>query len=190
MPTELTPDSVTPSGLGTTDVGESISERVVARYGNGLDIKVGLTGTALGNFLHRCFEVLGANPGVANRLSMITGVELEDGIARNIADCVAQFEGWLKQQFELQSVARELPLLALDEHGSVLSGVADLVIETANGLWIIDHKSDQVNDPDGAFKNYRPQLKAYAKALVSEGATVLGIGINWIRSGEVVVERI
>ena len=69
-------------------------------------------------------------------------------------------------------------------------GVADLVIETAHGLWIIDHKSDQVNDPDVAFKNYRPQLKSYAKALVREGATVLGIGINWIRSGEVVVERI
>ena len=134
--------------------------------------------------------MLGANPGAASRLPMITGVELEDAIARNVADCVAQFEGWLKQQFEPQTVARELPLLALDENGSVISGVAELVMATSNGLWIIDHKSDQVNNPNVAFKNYRPQLKSYAKALVSEGSTVLGIGINWIPSGEVVVQRI
>jgi len=190
VPTGLTPDSVTPSRLESVDVDESISERVVTRYGNGLDIQIGLSGTAFGNFLHRCFEVLGVNPGTANRLPMITGVEIEDGIARNIADCVAQFEGWLQQRFEPQSVARELPLLALDERGSVISGVADLVIETANGLWIIDHKSDQVSDPDVAFKHYRPQLNSYAKALVHEGTPVLGIGINWIRSGEVVVERL
>jgi ATP-dependent exoDNAse (exonuclease V) beta subunit len=188
--TELTPDSMTPSGLGTADAGESISELIVERYGNGLDIKVDLTGTALGKLLHRCFEVLGPNPGATNRLSLITGVQLEDGMAKNIAECVAKFESWLKQQFEPRSVVRELPLLALDENGSVLSGVADLVIETAHGLWIIDHKSDQLNDPDVALKNYRPQLKSYAKALVSEGSTVLGIGINWIRSGEVVMEQI
>ena len=178
------------SGLGTADAGESISELIVERYGNGLDSKVDLTGTALGKFLHRCFEVLGPNPVAANRLSIITGVQLEDGMAQHIADCVTKFEGLLKQQFEPRSVARELPLLALDENGSVISGVADLVMETANGLWIIDHKSDQVNDLDVAFKNYRPQLKSYAKALVSEGSTVLGIGINWIRSGEVVMEQI
>ncbi len=190
VPVVLTPDSVTPSGIGTADVTESGIKLIVERYGDGLDIEVGLTGAALGNFLHRCFEVLGTKPELVDRLPMIAGVDIDEEVVKSIASSVANFEDWLKKYLPVQSVARELPLLVLDENGSVISGAADLVVETADGLWIIDHKSDQVDDPSVAFKNYRPQLESYARALVSEGTTVLGVGINWIRRGEVVVERV
>jgi len=184
----LTPDSVTPSRMESMDAVDSESKLEIVQYCNGLDIDMDLTGMRLGTFLHRCFEVLGANPALADRLSTITGVELNEKNAKSIANGVASFEGWLGQYFSAKSVARELPLLALDENSSVVSGTADLVVETDNGIWIIDHKSDQIDDPREAFTNYRPQLESYAKSLTNAGEKVLGIGVNWIRRGEVVLE--
>ena len=95
----------------------------------------------------------------------------------------------MTERFSLTAVHRELPLLGIDENGSVVSGTADLVVETDSGVWIIDHKSDQIEEPQVAFENYRPQLEYYAKLLKSMGHEVAGLGINWIRRGEVVLEH-
>ncbi len=54
---------------------------------------------------------------------------------------------------------------------------------------MIDHKSDQVNDPEVAFINYKPQLESYSDTLKNVGKQVLGMGINWIRRGKVVLSR-
>ena len=62
-------------------------------------------------------------------------------------------------------------------------------LETEGGTWILDHKSDQVDDPELAFNGYRPQLECYSNLLHSMGHNVLGFGINWIRRGEVVFKR-
>jgi ATP-dependent exoDNAse (exonuclease V) beta subunit len=87
------------------------------------------------------------------------------------------------------AVHRELPLLGIDDNGSVVSGTADLVLETEGGVWIIDHKSDQIDDAEMAFTHYRPQLECYSNLLQSMGHNVLGIGINWIQRGVVVLQR-
>jgi len=68
----------------------------------------------------------------------------------------------------------------------VVSGTADLIVRTTDGAWIIDHKSDRVEDPLQTFLAYQPQLEAYAQALAGEGSPVRGIAIHWIRRGEVV----
>jgi ATP-dependent exoDNAse (exonuclease V) beta subunit len=106
-----------------------------------------------------------------------------------ITIAVGQFESWLADHLDGTSVLREQPILALDEQGTVVSGTADLIVETTEGIWVIDHKSDQVDDPEAAFINYRPQLESYANALTNAGKQVLGTGINWIRRGEVVLSR-
>lgn len=49
-------------------------------------------------------------------------------------DSVADFENWSKGDFASKSVARELPILAFDENGSVISGIVDLVVETGEGI--------------------------------------------------------
>ena len=185
----LTPDSVTPSRMDSADAVGSESKLEIVQYCDGLDIDMDLVGMELGTFLHRCFEVLGANPSLAYRLSSITGVELNEKSAESIVNGVSSFEAWLGEYFSVKSVARELPLLALDENNSVVSGTADLVVETDDGIWIIDHKSDQIGDPVESFINYRPQLESYAKSLSNTGKQVLGTGINWIRRGEVVLSR-
>lgn len=190
VPQGLIPDSVVPSGMESIQASETARQPLeLIRYHEGLGLDIELTGTTLGTFLHRCFEILGANPGHAANISGITGVELSDGTSASIAASVNSFEQWVAEHFSATAVHRELPLLGLDDNGSVVSGTADLVLETDNGLWILDHKSDQIEDPEAAFNGYRPQLECYANLLQSMGHTVLGVGINWIRRGEVVLHH-
>lgn len=189
LPEALTPDSRAPS---TTAVVADVRARaglIVERYGAGLEVHVGLTGMGFGTFIHRCFEVLGAKPDLKERIPQITGVEIEPDGLEKITAAVGQFESWLADHLDGTSVLREQPILALDKQGTVVSGTADLIVETTEGIWVIDHKSDQVDDPEAAFINYRPQLESYANALTNAGKQVLGTGINWIRRGEVVLSR-
>lgn len=191
VPADLTPDSRTASGLALAP--DATVEREVAgldlvRYGGPLTVEIGLTGTALGSFLHRCFEVLGAKPALAERIGPITGVAVDDSAARALAEAVTRFEAWLMERLRPTSVEREWPLLAVDAAGSVVAGVADLIAHTPEGAWIIDHKSDVVEDPSAAFLRYAPQLDAYRHALEQAGCTVAGIAINWVRRGEVVMQ--
>lgn len=191
VPEGLVPDSVVPSGMESVQNTDAIGQPLESiRYHEVLDLEIELTGTTLGTFLHRCFEVLGVNADLGGKLGAIAGVEMSDGDVSNIANSVTNFEGWMADHFSATAVHRELPLLGIDDNGSVVSGTADLVLETEGGVWIIDHKSDQVDEPEQAFNSYRPQLESYAALLRSMGHNVLGMGINWIRRGEVVCERL
>ncbi|GMQ95873.1 MAG: UvrD-helicase domain-containing protein [Gammaproteobacteria bacterium] len=189
VPRNLTPDSVAPSELDGEVPADAPTELVVATYGDGLDVDLAMVGTELGTFLHRCFEVLGARPDLAHKLSNATGVALNAPVAEAIAAGVAEFETWIRDRFEPSSVARELPFTATRSDGAVVSGVIDLLVETDDGYWIIDHKSDVVDDSQASFASYWPQLAAYVDAIanVKGGRPVLGAGINWIRRGEVVL---
>jgi ATP-dependent helicase/nuclease subunit A len=190
VPQGLMPDSVVPSGMESIQPSDTASQPLeLIPYHEGLDLDIELTGTALGTFLHRCFEILGANPGHAANIPGITGVELSDGTAASIVASVNSFEQWVAEHFSATAIHRELPLLGLYDNGSVVSGTADLVLETDNGVWILDHKSDQIENPEAAFIGYRPQLECYANLLQSMGHKVLGVGINWIRLGAIVLHR-
>jgi ATP-dependent exoDNAse (exonuclease V) beta subunit len=70
-----------------------------------------------------------------------------------------------------------------------VSGTADLIVITPEGAWIIDHKSDPIEDPAQAFLMYEQQLEAYRSALTATGVRVLGTAVHWIRRGEIVVKR-
>jgi ATP-dependent exoDNAse (exonuclease V) beta subunit len=185
----LTPDSRTPSALALSVPAESAAAVEVVKYGEALAVEVGLTGVALGTFLHRAFEVLGARPDLAARLPQITGVAVSASGLGHLAAAVARFEGWLVEYFKPTSVQREWPLLHVDAAGTVVSGMADLVVHTAEGAWIVDHKSDQIDDAVQASAKYEGQLQAYAEALEASGVKVAGVAVNWIRRGEVAIRR-
>jgi ATP-dependent exoDNAse (exonuclease V) beta subunit len=68
-----------------------------------------------------------------------------------------------------------------------MNGLVDLVVEMEEGIWIIDHKSDRIDDSLAAFGKYQAQLGAYTDALKKSGENVLGTAIHWIRQGDVVV---
>ena len=178
----MTPESRKPSETGDT-YGSPVQVRH-ERYGAGLALDLNLFGAELGTFLHRCFEVLGSRPDLAPRIPELTGVEASATAVSAIAASVERFESWLGQ-ISTQEALREWPLLMLDGSGSVVSGTADLIACSPSGIWVIDHKSDNIDDPAEAFQKYRSQLDLYAAALAAQDMHVLGVGINWIRLGVV-----
>jgi ATP-dependent exoDNAse (exonuclease V) beta subunit len=190
VPVGLTPDSRTPSALALGPQAAAASDVTVTRYGEALGVEVGLAGAELGSFLHRAFEVLGARPDLATALPRITGVEVTEAAVAPLGAAVAGFEVWVVRALKPTAVQREWPLLHIDAAGTVVSGTADLVVYTAAGAWIIDHKSDAVENSMAAFAKYRGQLEAYAQALEAQGVRVAGVGVNWVRRGEVVMMEI
>lgn len=185
MPTDLTPDSVSPS-VHEGEIIEGMASRIES-YGLGLDLELGFSPTERGEFLHRCFEVLGARPDLAERWFACAGIDVGANDRDRIIDAVVAFEALIQSQFEPTGIWRELPLLAATENGSVLSGIADMIVETAQGLWIIDHKSDRIANTEQRFAEYLPQLLAYQKALAGVDGLppVAALGINWVHRGEV-----
>ena len=69
----------------------------------------------------------------------------------------------------------------------MVSGMADLIVHTAQGAWIVDHKSDSIEDPVQAFLKYEGQLRAYREAVETAGTPVAGVAVHWVRRGEVVM---
>jgi hypothetical protein len=131
--------------------------------------------------------VLGARPELAGRLGEVTGVAADAGEFDMVSAAVQRFETWLAQRFPGATLRREWPVLCLDDAGTVVSGTIDLVVETADGAWILDHKSDAVEDPLRGYGDYDRQLEAYALALARAGLDIAGTGIHWTRRGEVVL---
>jgi ATP-dependent exoDNAse (exonuclease V) beta subunit len=188
LPSELTPETVTPSLMhgepGKVSIAGLLQEET---YGSPLETVLEIVGADRGLLLHKCFEVLGARPGRLNLLERATGVTIEKKGWSRLESAVADFERWLAERFQPLRVVREVPLLGLDGRGSVVSGVLDLLVETAGGYWILDHKSDITDDRAVRFESYLPQLRCYADLIrkAFPGKSVLGVAIHWISYGKV-----
>jgi hypothetical protein len=186
--THLTPESVSPSTLkGDTKVDLSgvIQEQVAPALN--LDLKV--SGAVRGDLLHRALEVLAGDSARAELVVGSTGYPFTADQVAAITETMVGFEAWLKTALGASNVGREVPLLALNANGSVVSGAVDVLARTDKGYWIIDYKSDETDDYDARFRMYLPQLLAYADALRQSESVqpVCGIAIFWIITGEVYV---
>ncbi|MDC0362807.1 UvrD-helicase domain-containing protein [Halioglobus sp.] len=184
----LTPDAISPSTLDVA-AGKAKGAQVIP-FAPALKIDQEYAGAEFGTLMHRFFELGKASDALKQRQSAFARAnELPQKLIDSIEDRVEAFELWLQNYFAPQAIARELPILSPTKQGSVMTGLVDLVIETAEGSWIIDHKSDQVEDSLAAFDKYQAQLGAYAGALSQAGKKVLGVGVHWVRKGEVVLKR-
>lgn len=185
LPADLTPDTVAPSSLRGEEGAAAIPGLVGETYGTGLETGGEVAGVDRGVLLHRAFEILGGRADRTEQLDRATGSRLSDASLSRIGEAVSAFDRWLTRRFAPVSVRRELPILGLDENGSVVSGTLDLLVETADGYWILDHKSDTPDDPAARFSVYRPQLACYAQVIRNAfpGKAVLGTGIHWISLG-------
>ena len=186
-PADLTPDTVAPSSLRGEEVAAAVLGLTGETYGKPLDGISEVTGVDRGLLLHRAFEVLGGRADRTDLLNRATGFVISDAALNRIGEAVSFFDRWLGKRFAPVSVRRELPILGLDEKGSVISGTLDLLVETTDGYWILDHKSDALDDKAERFSVYRPQLACYAKVIrrAFPKKPVLGTGIHWISRGSV-----
>ncbi|NTU52308.1 MAG: UvrD-helicase domain-containing protein [Chlorobiaceae bacterium] len=196
LPDSPTPELYTPSSLHNSECAIPGGRREEV-YGRPLVIDFpGITDPQeKGKILHRAFEVLSQHPERKVLLSDAVGRALTTEQADAIAGAVTAFDRWIAETLKPLSVNAEVPLLTLDGNGSVVTGFADMLVETADGIWIVDHKSDQVTTPEileERFRIYYPQLKCYADALatVAGSKPVRGFVVNWLSFGMVSVLEI
>lgn len=185
VPSDIVPEAVTPSSMHDGEPVK-VTGLVTTKYGKGIELEGDLEPMERGNILHRCFEVLGQREIGIEPLRKATGYAFTEKEYQGVKEAVADLGKHLEKHFSPVSLSREVPILALNKEGSVVSGVVDFVVETAQGLWILDHKTDTSDDLDMKFGDYARQLQAYTEAVqgAMEGKKVLGVGINWVKYGK------
>jgi ATP-dependent exoDNAse (exonuclease V) beta subunit len=186
VPDKLTPEGVSPSSLHDEHAGR-VDAVETFRYGEELSLELSVTGAERGTLLHRCFELVSGTAMDTGTLATITGYGFREVEVNAITRAATAFEEWVTGRLKPLRIAREVPVLALDGSGSVVNGSMDLLVESASGFWVIDHKSDQVDDLELRFGGYLPQLACYAEAVTSARGDkpLLGVGVNWISRGAV-----
>jgi ATP-dependent helicase/nuclease subunit A len=183
-PSVLTPEAIRPSTL-EVDVDFDPADLVKSCYAGPLTIEFDRPANVRGNILHRCYEVMDGSREL-DVIQRAAGFPFTTEQFDDLQSRVQAFNAWLSERFQPESVRHEAPILVMDEKGSVITGFIDLLVETTEGYWIIDHKSDQVDDRDERFAEHLPQLFCYRDALlrINPDKPVMGIGINWVSYGQ------
>ncbi|MFH1531025.1 MAG: PD-(D/E)XK nuclease family protein, partial [Pseudomonadota bacterium] len=139
----------------------------------------------LGDVVHRCFHVLGTNPELRDRLATMVSDVLDEAHLDALSSAVAGFEAWLSRRFSPIAIRREVPVVSRDDVGTVWNGTVDVLVETPDGFWILDHKTDTIyRTLEEHLREHVPQLEAYRTMVENAtGKLVLGVGIHWVRKG-------
>lgn len=122
----------------------------------------------LGNALHAIFAAEFINPKHPDRLASIERLlrahDLDQNIkAQDVAALTDRFAAHIEKLFQPKSIFIEMPFSISINNGQRISGFIDLLLETAKGLVIIDHKSFQGKSADWPVRalSYSGQLDAY-----------------------------
>jgi ATP-dependent helicase/nuclease subunit A len=188
------PAFVNPSSLeGTGEVvGEvSLGDRIIVAGNPEM--------AHLGNAVHGFLAADTAGLDTEQRIAMAEGLISRWGLMGSIAtdDILLvsdRFRKWVAEKWPGASWLREYPVTHKLLSGSVLRGIADLILETPEGFVIIDHKTFP-GGYEAALKKaagFSPQLSAYALAVeAATGRSVNGCYIHLPVSGLILkVERI
>jgi ATP-dependent helicase/nuclease subunit A len=100
---------------------------------------------------------------------------------------------WIESRWPGAVLRREWPVSQRLPEGTVLQGIADLVLETGEGLVLLDHKSFPGNREQATVRagEYAGQLAAYAGALeAATGRSVVGTYIHLPVSGTAVAVQL
>jgi ATP-dependent exoDNAse (exonuclease V) beta subunit len=111
------------------------------------------------------------------------GGTIEAPQLREISDRLIR---WIDSSWPGSVLHREWPLLHRHPSGTVLRGIADLVVETKQGLVLVDHKTFPGNRERAIARasEYAGQLSAYADALkAAQTAALVGAFIHLPISG-------
>ncbi len=159
-------------------------------YGKQLQIDLAIDPTETGIILHRCFEVLTDQEDKTHLLEGATGVSFTKKHKKALQEAVSTFETWCRETLGAVDLYKETPITYQNTDGILVSGFIDLLVETEEGYWIIDHKTHRPNDPEKGFWKYWPQLEAYRQGVEDrKKKRIVGVGVHWVRYGKVFMAR-
>jgi ATP-dependent exoDNAse (exonuclease V) beta subunit len=102
------------------------------------------------------------------------------------AACAKVFRQQIVEKFQPEATWVEHPVEHLRENGQAVRGWIDLLMKTAEGWVIVDHKAHRGKDREleENAKTYSGQLHAYREAVeAATGETVVGCWIHFPLSG-------
>jgi ATP-dependent exoDNAse (exonuclease V) beta subunit len=187
-PQQYPPATLSPSELeGTAAVGEpiQIGERISISIDDEDEMR------RFGDAVHSFFAVDRQARPQSERDELAREILARFGVPDSVdaaALCGAsdRLAEWIESQWPGATWHREWPLIQRLANGTVLRGVADLVLESDSGLVLLDHKSFPGNREQATERaaKYAGQLAAYAGALeAATGKSVLGAYIHLPVSG-------
>lgn len=134
----------------------------------------------LGVWMHRVYQVYLQQPKLLVRALSMGPCSLTDqATEQTLSQHLDGFHTALKSLCGgIKSLQSEVPVTGLNSRGQVISGVIDLLVEGANGWWIIDHKTDK----QATSKGYWEQLEAYRRILANN-RNISGCVLHWTRHG-------
>jgi ATP-dependent exoDNAse (exonuclease V) beta subunit len=104
------------------------------------------------------------------------------------AAMAARFREGMVATFGPTAVAIEEPFQSMHPGGGIVAGTIDLLLHTARGLVIIDHKAFPGNEADQAIRalSHSGQLALYREALESAGHPVFSTWIHFAVGGNLI----
>jgi ATP-dependent exoDNAse (exonuclease V) beta subunit len=160
-----------------------ISEKVI--LGGPIQLQGAPNMANLGTAIHGCiglsFTDVGKPLAKAEVTRLLSAYKVEHSISsEELMKQISIFIDWIKQRWPNASATAELPVQALMPNGQFLNGRLDLILETADGWIIIDHKSSVRNQDEWSSlaQQYGSQLEAYASAVLL--ATNKPVLENWL----------
>lgn len=150
-------------------------------YSTGLNLNEldGHTANDIGTWIHRLYHVaIKQHSRLDAAMQMPPINSVSDELKQAIYSELTAFQNWLTKNWYPTDYHCELPILAINPQGQTLSGTIDLLVETEQGYWLVDHKTDQQAD----FAKHNQQLMDYVAALKLD-KPVLGVAVNWVRHG-------
>lgn len=149
--------------------------------------------TLIGTALHALIAAEIANPSRADRVER--GRALLDGYgagsfldAEEALAAADRLHTWIAKRFSPQRVLTEYPIVHALGDGRVVRGWVDVLVETAAGWIVIDHKSSP--RPRAEWRDevlgYAGQLAVYRDALHASGKAVVGTWIHFAVGGGIV----
>jgi ATP-dependent exoDNAse (exonuclease V) beta subunit len=156
----------------------------IAVYGAPLDLTQmdqGMAANEIGTWVHKLYQINLMNPALIERgFELLPASLREEVLIQQMGSHLESFRTWLENTLTPISIICEMPILSKNDKGQTVSGTIDLLVETEQGYWIIDHKTDQVADMAKHFE----QLQAYQNA-IRLPKPVVGLSINWVRESKI-----
>jgi ATP-dependent helicase/nuclease subunit A len=182
------PDTISPSLLIQSAEPTATKEIAVHRYAEPIVVPAGLYSDAAeqGTVLHHCVRTLLLRPDLSEALFASVGVSLPEETKTAIKQSASGLRALL-DRLGITIIGTEVSILAKRPDGAVMNGLIDLLGRSSKGLFVLDHKSDLIEDPIASASTYFPQLSAYFKGLTSvdSNAGSVDVAINWLSLGAI-----
>lgn len=184
IPAQLTPTFLTPSSLHGQEPGQATLAVTTIKYGPAVELTLS-SGADRGLLVHRAIELIGQQVQ-PDRACRAVGLSPGDPDWLALQSITERFMQALLTRFQPIELHWETPIVAENMAGSVIGGTIDLLVETKDGYWIVDHKSDETDHRERRFLRYWPQLECYASAVShGMGTRVAGVAVHWVCYGEI-----